>query len=799
MTRAQHRVRPLGATAARWTTLMCLVALLLVLDLGGGVAWAHWSASSVPGGGGASAATTVSQGATPTASGTGSVVTVGWAASTLSNGNPVAGYIVKRYDVATLTPQTILSACTGTVTATTCTENGVPTGQWVYSVTPVFATNWRGAESLKSTTVTTDATPPVNAISAVVLTGNAVKSGNTIFYRGVAAGSFTLTNTVSDAGTGPASSATAALSGTPTGWTHSPSTVSTPPGGPYVSNPFSWTASATSSPTEVVTGRDVAGNTATTTLSFVNDSTAPTGGTVTYPNGATTSTSLSLSFTTGTDGGSGIGTRLLQRASATLTGGTCGSFGAFATLTNGTNPTSPLLDTVSRGTCYRYQYVVSDNVGNQDTATSTNVVQVLTYLNTITGTAGLLNYWRLGETTTSSDSFTGTPGVTLQTHTGEIGATWTKHPISLLDAVITTAGRIRRNGAASSTSGALYYSSAAPANASYTVNADVYVASLLTGDVIGVVGRLDPAIMYGTFYAAGYDRSTLSWTLASVVNGSKVSLGSSAQTLTAGTTYPLALDMTGSTIRLLVNGVQRVSVTNTAVAAAGRSGVAMGFGATSTTATDTTGMHLDNFTVTPPLADSKGTNNGDYLNGPTLAVAGAIAGDPNTAARFDGVSDFGTVARQISENFSIEFWFNSTQGTGTGTAWSQGAGLVDADVSGTNNDFGVSLRSDGKVVAGVGNPDVSIVSSAGGYNNGNWHHVVFTRTKTTGALQLYVDGVLAGSATTSNTASLMSSANINFGRIQSGSNYFLGSLDEVAVYNTALSGSTVTSHYNAGR
>ena len=58
--------------------------------------------------------------------------------------------------------------------------------------------------------------------------------------------------------------------------------------------------------------------------------------------------------------------------------------------------------------------------------------------------------------------------------------------------------------------------------------------------------------------------------------------------------------------------------------------------------------------------------------------------------------------------------------------------------------------------------------------------------------------ILAGSVT-GNTASLTSPANINFGRIQSGSNYFLGSLDEVAVYNTALSGSTVTSHYNAGQ
>ena len=61
-------------------------------------------------------------------------------------------------------------------------------------------------------------------------------------------------------------------------------------------------------------------------------------------------------------------------------------------------------------------------------------------------------------------------------------------------------------------------------------------------------------------------------------------------------------------------------------------------------------------------------------------------------------------------------------------------------VTGAANDFGVSLRSDGKVVAGVGTPDVSIVSTSGGYNDGTWHQVVFTRTKATGALALYVDG-----------------------------------------------------------
>ena len=191
--------------------------------------------------------------------------------------------------------------------------------------------------------------------------------------------------------------------------------------------------------------------------------------------------------------------------------------------------------------------------------------------------------------------------------------------------------------------------------------------------------------------------------------------------------------------------------------------------------------------------DSKGTNSGTYVNGPTLGVAGAPGGDSDTAATFDGVNDHVTAARQIADDFSIELWFKSTQGIGTNPQWSQGAGLVDADVAGTSNDFGVSLRSDGRVVAGVGNPDTSVVSTAGGYDDGAWHHVAFTRRKTTGAMNLYVDGTSAGSAT-GNTLTLSAPANINLGRLASAANYFAGSLDEVATYNVALSAATVAAH-----
>jgi hypothetical protein len=424
------------------------------------------------------------------------------------------------------------------------------------------------------------------------------------------------------------------------------------------------------------------------------------------------------------------------------------------------------------------------------------------YSDLVGATSGLVNYWHLGEATTSSDSFTGGAGVLVQSHAGEIGAIWTKHAISgTTSAGLDTLGRAFKSG--SNTLGATYYTSGVPTSADYTVEADIVVLSSITDDAIGLIGRVDTANTNGTFYTVRWDRASQLFVMYSRVNGSWDWIGQSAvYPLTVGATYRVALDMTGSTIRVLVNGAQVATAVSTTITGTGRGGFALGHGNAVTTVQNGTGMHLDNFRITPQLADSAGTNHGDYLSGPVLGAAGAIAGDANTAAQFDGVNDYGTVARQISNDLSIEFWFKSTQsyyndlGNPHCTYWWQGAGLVDAESTGPANDFGISL-CDGRIVAGVGTPDVSIVSATG-LNNGAWHHVVFTRTMSTGAMQLYVDGVSAGTATGS-TSSLTASPTVAFGRVQGTNQYYAGYLDEISTYNVALTGAAVLGHYNAAQ
>jgi hypothetical protein len=136
------------------------IASALVVSVGCGAAFAVWTSGSAPGGRGAAGAATVNAGMTPTAVVDGTAITVSWVASTLSTGEPVTGYLVKRYDATTLALQTTLTGCTGTVTSTTCSETGVLLGSWSYSITPTLAGQWRGAESPKSTPVNYTAGAP---------------------------------------------------------------------------------------------------------------------------------------------------------------------------------------------------------------------------------------------------------------------------------------------------------------------------------------------------------------------------------------------------------------------------------------------------------------------------------------------------------------------------------------------------------------------------------------------------------------------------------------------------------------
>lgn len=189
-----------------------------------------------------------------------------------------------------------------------------------------------------------------------------------------------------------------------------------------------------------------------------------------------------------------------------------------------------------------------------------------------------------------TDTMTDTNGVTLQSHTPESGGSYTKYPGYTADGLIFS-NRLRGTDSASYDQ---YTHSATPPTADYDVQADFYVVTNLTSDGSGILGRADATVSAGndTYYYAQYINSSGQWSLDKAVAGVFTNLGTYTQALSTSTAYALKLEMRGTTIKLYVDSVERISVTDSDISAAGKAGL---YGNRSG---DATGYHLDNFQVT---------------------------------------------------------------------------------------------------------------------------------------------------------------------------------------------------------
>jgi hypothetical protein len=199
-------------------------------------------------------------------------------------------------------------------------------------------------------------------------------------------------------------------------------------------------------------------------------------------------------------------------------------------------------------------------------------------------------------TTFVFDTFTDTDGTLLSAHTGELGATWVQHGVSTITIVISDANRARRtSGGASDV--ALYYASGLPATADYEVS--TILRQLTAGAAAGVVGRVVTGAT--TAYMARYDSAGPEWQLVKYVAGTPTTLGTYAQALAVGQDYRMTLRMRGTRISLLVNNIERIAVTDSAITDAGRAGLRA-----SRTTTNSTDTHYDEFSATDILGDGVG-------------------------------------------------------------------------------------------------------------------------------------------------------------------------------------------------
>ncbi|MCY0904971.1 LamG-like jellyroll fold domain-containing protein [Arthrobacter sp. H14-L1] len=187
-------------------------------------------------------------------------------------------------------------------------------------------------------------------------------------------------------------------------------------------------------------------------------------------------------------------------------------------------------------------------------------------------------------------------------------------------------------------------------------------------------------------------------------------------------------------------------------------------------------------------------NSGTYIAGVTLGRPGAIAGTSNTAVQFNGSAGLLSGNARVSNPtvYSEELWFNTTTTNG-----GKLIGFGDSQMGlSSNYDRHVYMENSGQLTFGVYTGQTNTTTSTASYNDGAWHHMVATQSAE--GMKLYVDGQLVGSNPQTAAQPYDGYWRVGSDNTWGPQPYFAGTIDEVAVYPTALSASAVADHFALG-
>ena len=201
------------------------------------------------------------------------------------------------------------------------------------------------------------------------------------------------------------------------------------------------------------------------------------------------------------------------------------------------------------------------------------------------------------------------------------------------------------------------------------------------------------------------------------------------------------------------------------------------------------------------VKDYSGYNNNGAANGSTWVEDGIIGG----ALSFNG-DDFITVQENGNSlggdgswsQISVEFWAQASGATSTQTVVLK----PDSTYGPGINSFGVGYRAqyrsytNGYRIYWIIGSGTTLTSLNVQINQGpgEWHHVVCTYQSGVG-LKIYTDGVLRASLAATGNINATPGGQLYIGGVNSGSGDFVGQMDEVRIYPTALSAAQIFQRY----
>jgi len=173
------------------------------------------------------------------------------------------------------------------------------------------------------------------------------------------------------------------------------------------------------------------------------------------------------------------------------------------------------------------------------------------------------------------------------------------------------------------------------------------------------------------------------------------------------------------------------------------------------------------------------------------------AGGPGNALQLDGVDDYVSVPHSTALNaypLTVTAWVKTSQGSGTGILISKAQAAGPAGIRGwqvflQNGNVGAFFR--------VGTAAFVPNVTGGAVADGAWHHLAFVVDASGG--KIYVDGALTNSRSWTGTAGTpVGTSDMFIGRrTETGSaDFFSGRLEEVTVWNAALSPAQIQANKN---
>ncbi len=197
--------------------------------------------------------------------------------------------------------------------------------------------------------------------------------------------------------------------------------------------------------------------------------------------------------------------------------------------------------------------------------------------------------------------------------------------------------------------------------------------------------------------------------------------------------------------------------------------------------------------------DEKATNHGSLQNTPTLTTD--RFGIANRAYAFNGSSQYMTSNLPYTNpnDLSLSLWFKTTTNQG-GRLIGLGGSQTGASA---NYDRHLYMNNAGQLYFGVNPTPVKTVNTTTSYNDNVWHHAVATLSSSAG-IRLYVDGVLIGTDATATSGQAGYSGywrvaydNITGWPSAPSSALFNGSIDDILIYNRAITGTEVSTLYTS--